>query len=202
MHHEWKSSKGINPFPSLTVQPQWVKTIKPAQAPSVCELAHVFTLGPFPRQHNAIPPLTARAPEQSVFVFEQICLYIYIYVSHNFFTVTPEVFSLAYFFLPSFGMFRDNIFKEEEEEEEEDVNSVFSDDERVKFMGEKICQMLKVRTESWKELIITEETQSLLTDYFETRVKFLFFTSAESDVITVSSEVSVASYKVLQNGSL
>lgn len=78
------------------------------------------------------------------------------------------------------------------EEDEEEVGPLFSEDERVQFMGEKICQMLKVTTESWNKLVLMEENQFLLTDYFEARVKFLFFTSAASAVLTVSSEVSMA----------
>lgn len=79
---------------------------------------------------------------------------------------------------------------EEEEEEEEEVNPLFSDDERVQFVGEKTCKMLKVNTEAWNKLVMVEENQILLTDFFEARVQFLFFTSAESAVLTVSSEVS------------
>lgn len=79
----------------------------------------------------------------------------------------------------------------EEDDEEEGVSPLFSDDQRVQFMGEKICQMLKVKTESWNKFVVMEESQILLTDYFEARVKFLLFTSTTSAVLTVSSEVSV-----------
>ncbi|XP_053089780.1 dynein axonemal heavy chain 11 isoform X1 [Pangasianodon hypophthalmus] len=90
------------------------------------------------------------------------------------------------------------MFEEEEEDEEgEEVNPLFSEDERVQFMGEKICQMLKVSTESWNKFVIMEENQTLLTAYFEARVKFLFFTSASSAVLTVSSEVSLSDCKRL-----
>lgn len=81
---------------------------------------------------------------------------------------------------------------EEDEDEEEEVEPIFSDDVRVQFMGEKMSQMLKVKPESWNKFIIIEENQILLTDYFEGRVKFLFFSSASSAVLTASSEVSVA----------
>ncbi|XP_053483492.1 dynein axonemal heavy chain 11 isoform X4 [Ictalurus furcatus] len=83
------------------------------------------------------------------------------------------------------------------EEDEEEVDPLFSEDERVQFMGEKICQMLKVTTESWNKFVLMEENQFLLTDYFEARVKFLFFTSAASAVLTVSSEVSSSDCKRL-----
>lgn len=85
------------------------------------------------------------------------------------------------------------MFEEEDDnDDEQEVDPQFSDDERVQFMGEKISQMLKVKTESWNKFIIMEENQILLTDYFEGRVKFLVFTSAASAVLTASSEVSVA----------
>ncbi|XP_058249288.1 dynein axonemal heavy chain 11 [Hemibagrus wyckioides] len=80
--------------------------------------------------------------------------------------------------------------EEDDDEEEEEVDPQFSDDERVQFMGEKVSQMLKVKTESWNKFIIMEENQILLTDYFEGRVKFLVFTSTASAVLTASSEVS------------
>lgn len=81
---------------------------------------------------------------------------------------------------------------EEDAEEKEEVDPLFSDDERVQFMGERICQMLTIQTEFWNKFVIREENQILLTDYFEGRVKFLFFTPAAPAVLTASSEVSVA----------
>lgn len=79
---------------------------------------------------------------------------------------------------------------DEDDDDEEEVSPLFSDDERVQFMGEKVCQMLKSKTESWNKLVTLEESQNLITGFFEARVKFLFFTSGASSVLTVSSEVS------------
>lgn len=105
---------------------------------------------------------------------------------------------------PTLTLFRANMFEEveDEEEEEEEVSPLFSDDERVQFMGEKICQMLKVKPESWNKVVMMEPNQNLLSDFFEARVKSLFFTSAAPDVLTVSSEevsVCVCVWPVLQN---
>ncbi|XP_062848433.1 dynein axonemal heavy chain 11 [Trichomycterus rosablanca] len=75
-------------------------------------------------------------------------------------------------------------------EEQEEVAPLFSEDLRVRFIGEKVCQMLKIKPECWNKFVTAEENQRLLSDYFETRVNPLFFTSASSTVLGASWEVS------------
>uniref|UniRef100_A0AAY5EZT2 Dynein heavy chain tail domain-containing protein n=1 Tax=Electrophorus electricus TaxID=8005 RepID=A0AAY5EZT2_ELEEL len=75
--------------------------------------------------------------------------------------------------------------------EEEETPPQFSEDERVEFIGMRICQMLNMNTVSWNKFVTVEENQRLLTDYFEKQVKLLFFIPAAPTVLTASTEVSV-----------
>ncbi|XP_035386791.1 dynein heavy chain 11, axonemal isoform X1 [Electrophorus electricus] len=74
--------------------------------------------------------------------------------------------------------------------EEEETPPQFSEDERVEFIGMRICQMLNMNTVSWNKFVTVEENQRLLTDYFEKQVKLLFFIPAAPTVLTASTEVS------------
>ncbi|XP_076826869.1 dynein axonemal heavy chain 11 [Brachyhypopomus gauderio] len=74
--------------------------------------------------------------------------------------------------------------------EEEDIPLQFSEDERVQFIGMRICQLLKIKTLSWNTFVTVEENQRLITHYFEKQDKLLFFSSSAPTVLTASTEVS------------
>lgn len=76
------------------------------------------------------------------------------------------------------------------EEEAPAPEPCFPEDPRVKLLGGRVGQMLRVKTEIWDKFVAVEENQKLLTDFFETRAGLLFF--SPSPVLTAYSEVSEA----------
>ena len=66
----------------------------------------------------------------------------------------------------------------------------FSEDRRVKLLGESTVRMLNLKAKCWEEFTSVEGNQKLLRDFFENRVRVLVFSA--SSVLTASSEVSVA----------
>ncbi|XP_072536739.1 dynein axonemal heavy chain 11 [Salminus brasiliensis] len=76
----------------------------------------------------------------------------------------------------------------EEEEEEGTLEPPFSEDGRVRFLGEKTGEMLGVRADCWSRFASEEQNQALLTDFFEARLRLLVLNA--SAVLTASTEVS------------
>lgn len=73
----------------------------------------------------------------------------------------------------------------EEQEEEQ-----FSEDHRVQYVGEILCRVLQVQTDTWEDFVNLEKNKSLFTRFFETSVRLLFFSSTAANELTVSTEVS------------
>nr|XP_055065627.1 dynein axonemal heavy chain 11 isoform X2 [Misgurnus anguillicaudatus] len=84
----------------------------------------------------------------------------------------------------SFGLFvltRTTNMSEKEEQ--------FSEDLRVQYLGEILCRMLNLQTNTWEKCVNLEQNQILFTKFFETSTNLLFFTSTASSELTVSTEV-------------
>lgn len=73
----------------------------------------------------------------------------------------------------------------EEKEEEQ-----FSEDLRVQYLGERLCRMLQVQTDTWGKCVNLEKNKTLFMMFFETRIRLLFFSSSARNELTVSAEVS------------
>ncbi|XP_030637015.1 dynein heavy chain 11, axonemal [Chanos chanos] len=74
--------------------------------------------------------------------------------------------------------------------DEDEVARVFSEDAWVQFIGDKLCQMMKIKSETWDKFVALEENQRLLSRFFEQSVKLLIFSLTSASTMTVSTEVS------------
>ncbi|KAG5856708.1 hypothetical protein ANANG_G00010770 [Anguilla anguilla] len=74
-------------------------------------------------------------------------------------------------------------------DEEEDA-FCFAEDERVQFIGNKLCLILKLKPERWEKYVSVEDNQKVLTGFFEKDVnKMLVFSVTSAGVLTASEEV-------------
>jgi len=72
----------------------------------------------------------------------------------------------------------------------EEEETAFSEDLRVQYLGETICRMLKLETDTWKKFVNAENNQILFTAFFETPIRLLFFSVTAPNTLAVSTEVS------------
>lgn len=72
----------------------------------------------------------------------------------------------------------------------EEEETAFSEDLRVKYLGETLCRMLRLKTDTWGKFVNVEKNKILFTAFFETRIRLLFFSVTASSALAVSAEVS------------
>ncbi|XP_051576917.1 dynein axonemal heavy chain 11 [Myxocyprinus asiaticus] len=70
----------------------------------------------------------------------------------------------------------------------EEEESPFSQDLRVQYLGERLCLMLKVKTDTWEKFVNLEKHKTYFTMFFESRITLLFFSLTASNGLTVSTE--------------
>ncbi|XP_051791984.1 LOW QUALITY PROTEIN: dynein axonemal heavy chain 11 [Erpetoichthys calabaricus] len=93
------------------------------------------------------------------------------------------------------------------EDDEVEVPS-FMDDERVRFVGSRLCQCLKVREDRWEKYITVEENQKVLSDFLEKDCyDRLFFYVSPAGTLTAAEEMlynlkSKAVYVTKQNAEV
>lgn len=71
--------------------------------------------------------------------------------------------------------------------DEESVPS-FLEDDRVKFVEEKVCGLLRLQRQTWEKSAVHEEFQALLKDLFE-KENIIFFFSSQKGCLVASKEV-------------
>ncbi|KAM4600952.1 dynein axonemal heavy chain 11 [Polymixia lowei] len=71
--------------------------------------------------------------------------------------------------------------------DEESVPSFTETDDRVKFIGEKICRILQLQLETWRKSVVKRDIQTVLKDFFE-RQTILFFSPSSHGSLIASKE--------------
>lgn len=77
----------------------------------------------------------------------------------------------------------------------EEEETAFSEDPRVQCLGETLCRMLNLKTDTWIKFVNAEKNKALFTEFFETRIRVLFFSVTASKALAVSTEVSKQTYR-------
>lgn len=74
---------------------------------------------------------------------------------------------------------------------DEENGACFLEDVRVKFVAEKVCDLLQLESQTWKKSAASENFQELLQDFFE-KGAALFFSSSKKRGVVASKEVSLS----------
>lgn len=72
--------------------------------------------------------------------------------------------------------------------DEEKNSPSFLEDHRVKFVEEKVCGLLRVRSQTWQRNAVSEEFQGPLKNFFE-KQSLIFFSSSKKGCLVASNEV-------------
>ncbi|XP_019220092.2 LOW QUALITY PROTEIN: dynein heavy chain 11, axonemal [Oreochromis niloticus] len=72
-------------------------------------------------------------------------------------------------------------------DEEKNIPS-FLEDDRVKFVEEKVCGLLRVHSQTWQRNAVSEEFQAPLKNFFE-KQSLVFFSSSKKGCLVASNEV-------------
>ncbi|XP_071372237.1 dynein axonemal heavy chain 11 isoform X2 [Centroberyx affinis] len=64
----------------------------------------------------------------------------------------------------------------------------FLEDDRVKFIEEKVCRLLRLQRETWEKSAVSQEVQTLLKDFFE-KQSIIFFSPSANGSLIASKEV-------------
>ncbi len=80
--------------------------------------------------------------------------------------------------------------------DEESVPS-FLEDVRVKFVEQKVCELLQLHRQTWEKSALNEEFQTLLTDFFD-KESIIFFSSSRKGFLTASKEVTLRMLQYVQ----
>ncbi|XP_035799351.2 dynein axonemal heavy chain 11 [Amphiprion ocellaris] len=64
----------------------------------------------------------------------------------------------------------------------------FLEDDRVKFVEEKVCGLLRLNRQTWEKSSVSEEFQTILKEFFE-KEAVLFFSSSNKGFLVASNEV-------------
>lgn len=72
----------------------------------------------------------------------------------------------------------------------EEEETAFSEDLRVQYLGETVCRMLRLETDTWEKCVNAEKNKILFTTFFETPIRLLFFSVTASNTVAVYTEVS------------
>lgn len=64
----------------------------------------------------------------------------------------------------------------------------FLEDDRVKFVEEKVCGLLRLQRQTWEKSAVNEEFQAYLKDLFE-KENTIFFFSPKNGCLVASNEV-------------
>lgn len=72
----------------------------------------------------------------------------------------------------------------------------FLDDVRVKFVEEKVCELLRLDRQTWDKSAVNEEFQTFLKDFFDKESAILFSSSKKG--LVASNEVTLWLLQILQ----
>lgn len=71
---------------------------------------------------------------------------------------------------------------------DEQTAPCFAEDVTVKFVGGKVCELLRLHRQTWQRSCAAEEFQTLLKGFFE-RQPAIFFWSSKKGCLVASNEV-------------
>lgn len=79
--------------------------------------------------------------------------------------------------------------------DEENENN-FSEDDRVKFVGGQVCQILQVKQEIWDKCVAIEPNQKVLERFFEEQNYNQFFITTSTVGLIASKEVRLVNISI------
>ncbi|XP_062322712.1 dynein axonemal heavy chain 11 isoform X2 [Osmerus eperlanus] len=77
-----------------------------------------------------------------------------------------------------------------EDMSDEENETSFSEDDRVKFVGGQVCQILQVKQEIWDKCVAIERNQKVLESFFEVQNNNIVFITTSTGGLIASKEVS------------